>query len=141
MDQSQSFCSYREAKMQLPPPGIMTKCGGKQASGKFPRNHAVRQQWHLCSEPLTAQQSQLISGEAVKQSWESCQNVKYAGAVSGTNSSALSFVPAQDSLKQETSMWVKEKSEREQITYEPVIREPVIILSKNLAIYKIVPGQ
>lgn len=38
-------------------------------------------------------------------------------------------------------MWVKEKSEREQITCEPVIREPVIILSKNLEIYKIVPGQ
>lgn len=122
----------------------MTKRGGKQASGKFPRNQRVRQQWHLCSEPLTAQQSQLISGGAVKQRRESCQNVKYAVAVLGTNSSAVSFAQAQDSLKQETLMWVKEEiyvSEREQMICEPVIHEPVIILSKKLAICKIVPGQ
>lgn len=124
----------------------MTKHGGKKSSGKFPRNHRVRQQWHLCSEPLTTRQSQLISGGAVKWRRESCQNVKYAAAVLRTNSSILSFVPAQDSLKQDTLIWVKEEiyiSEKEQIICEPVIHKPVIhetviILFKKLAIYKIV---
>lgn len=122
----------------------MTKCGRKQGLGKFPRNDRVRQQWHLCLEPLTAQQSQLISREAVKWRRESYQNVKYAVAVSGTNSSTLSFAWAQDSLKQETLMWFKGKiyvSERKQIICELVIREPAIILSKKLAFYKVVPEQ
>lgn len=71
---------------------------------------------------------------AVKQHQESWQNVKYAVELSGTNSSALSSAPAQESLKQENSMWVKEEiyvSEREQIIYEPAIHKPVIILSKE----------
>lgn len=65
-------------------------------------------------------------------------------AVAGNNISALSFAPAQDSLKQQALMSLKEEvyvSEREQIICEPMIHEPVIILSKNLVIYKIVPRQ
>lgn len=41
-------------------------------------------------------------------------------------------------------MWFKGKiyvSERKQIICELVIREPVIILSKKLAFYKVVPEQ
>lgn len=41
-------------------------------------------------------------------------------------------------------MWIKEEiyvSQREQIICELVIREPVIILSKKPAFYKVVPEQ
>lgn len=70
-DHDQSFCSYREAKI-CPSWDDDKMWRKKKASGKLSRNHRVRQQWHLCLEPLTTQWSQLISGGSVKQRRESC---------------------------------------------------------------------